>query len=747
MPESQAVRTVVSTDPARADASASRSVVRRSCECGQRGGACACRDEEKSAGHGTLQRSARTSPGAPAGGYGPALPLVRAALASPSQPLDPDTRRELGSRLGCDFSPVRVHTSPTAAESARALHASAYTVGPDVVFGSGQYSPRSEAGRVLIAHELAHVAQQLRGAGSRSPDGELTVGAFDDPLERQADQVAAGLAIRPGAAAEGSRSGPGPVIRRSPAGRPAPAAPPARRPPIVDDGQPTVAGQMRKTEFLGKLYNQLIAACDAELKPFGRTAQDCPYIIRTIERYRGQPASALLRVVRAFAHPPETADAQALIAITTRQARVVARRLGARYPDGSRQPQAKAASPGSKVPAGDSAAVRRQLGTGRTLDADTRARMETSFGQNFASVRVHADPDAARASAELGARAFTVGHDIAFAAGQYRPGTQPGDLLIAHELAHTIQQGAGPAGRPGGPDDHQLESDADRAASAAVTLGHGAATPLRAGGGGLRVQRWPAVLAGALIVGEAAPEVAVVAEVGAVSTEVVVVDGTIVAAADVAAPAVVTEATLPAATEALSAPTALETTAASTSSAVSTTATVAAAAAATTLSSDTPAGEEEEEKKKRKCRPEPCEHPLPISWPAELPYPEGPRALLRVPSVEREWEGIDRAADQSRLAREIKEARDRNVPPPSPCFEWDAEPNAPYDAHHRHPLYLGGEEAPWNLCALRADRHQSGHVRLNDQTSHLAEYEECGICSGYLYQHPFGQAYVITGSK
>ena len=64
------------------------------------------------------------------------------------------------SRFGRDFSPVRVHTDAQAAASAQAVHARAFTVGQDVVFGKGQYAPGSTAGRLLLAHELAHTIQQ-----------------------------------------------------------------------------------------------------------------------------------------------------------------------------------------------------------------------------------------------------------------------------------------------------------------------------------------------------------------------------------------------------------------------------------------------------------------------------------------------------------------------------------------------------------------------------------------------------------
>jgi hypothetical protein len=80
----------------------------------------------------------------------------------------------MGSRFGHDFSAVRVHTDAQAAASARAVNALAYTVGKDVAFAAGQYAPATDAGRQLLAHELAHVLQQsaIDGAGAVSPADE-----------------------------------------------------------------------------------------------------------------------------------------------------------------------------------------------------------------------------------------------------------------------------------------------------------------------------------------------------------------------------------------------------------------------------------------------------------------------------------------------------------------------------------------------------------------------------------------------
>jgi hypothetical protein len=78
---------------------------------------------------------------------------------------------------------------------------------------------------------------------------------------------------------------------------------------------------------------------------------------------------------------------------------------------------------------------------GRPLDAETRSFFEPRFQRDFGGVRLHTGAQAAQASRAIGARAFTAGQNIAFGAGQYAPGTQLGRSLIAHELAHTVQQG------------------------------------------------------------------------------------------------------------------------------------------------------------------------------------------------------------------------------------------------------------------------------------------------------------------
>jgi nucleoid-associated protein YgaU len=161
------------------------SVLRRKCACGQRMGGARCDDCKKK--NETLQRyPAHTST------VSSIPPIVYDVLRSPGQPLDADTRAFFEPRFGQDFSRVRVHADAKASESARAVNALAYTVGGDIVFAAGQSSPRTSAGRKLLAHELVHTVQQPTSLSSGAISS-LEAGDVDSPQERDADRIAENL--------------------------------------------------------------------------------------------------------------------------------------------------------------------------------------------------------------------------------------------------------------------------------------------------------------------------------------------------------------------------------------------------------------------------------------------------------------------------------------------------------------------------------------------------------------------------
>jgi hypothetical protein len=132
--------------------------------------------------------------------------------------------------------------------------------------------------------------------------------------------------------------------------------------------------------------------------------------------------------------------------------------------------------------------------SGAPLPADARGRFEASLGTDLSAVRVHTGAASATAADAVGAKAYATGQDIHFASGAYDPSSKEGQHLLAHEVAHTVQQsGAESAGaqfkldvsQPG--DSHEVE--ADRAADAMVD---GKSATVSAGAAGQSVQRKPA---------------------------------------------------------------------------------------------------------------------------------------------------------------------------------------------------------------------------------------------------------------
>ena len=109
--------------------------------------------------------------GQASGETGTAAASVNRVLTSSGRPLEPALQQDMERRFGHDFSRVRVHAGGEAEQSAREVNANAYTVGHDVVFGAGQFAPGTNQGRRLLAHELAHVAQQTGSVGTRLGQG------------------------------------------------------------------------------------------------------------------------------------------------------------------------------------------------------------------------------------------------------------------------------------------------------------------------------------------------------------------------------------------------------------------------------------------------------------------------------------------------------------------------------------------------------------------------------------------------
>ena len=402
------------------------------------------------------------------------------ALRGSGRSLPAGLRAFFEPRFGHDFGGVRVHTGAAASAAADAVRARAFTVGSDVVFGNGEWSPETDSGKRLIAHELTHVVQQTPLVARRKPI-----------VQRETTETMA----------RGSESsGPTETAGASPAestdsAAPAPEATPTAEPSamtvIVDDEATQIdQGQMKKGEFLARLRPAIIDAAQSSLTDPGRLEQALPFIDLWIASYEAKSADELNQSLSRLelAERPTTADGYVTaIADKVRDGIATWQATGEVPSDlsqfGDGLPGAGGllgslgglffkALPGGPRNPESPPAVFRQLGAGQPLDGGIRSRMESAFGRSFAGVHVHTDATAAHLTRRFNARAFTVGRHVAFGAGEYRPGTIAGDALVAHELAHVAQQG-GPVDpghhmAPGTASYGALERDADVSAAGAV---------------------------------------------------------------------------------------------------------------------------------------------------------------------------------------------------------------------------------------------------------------------------------------
>jgi|GEM_PF-6535211 len=421
---------------------------------------------------------------------------------------------------------------------------------------------------------------------------------------------------------------------------------------------------------------------------------------------------------------------------------------------------------------------------GQPMEKGLRDFFEPRFGADFGNVRLHTDPRAADSAAAVGALAYTVGNHVVLGAGQFPASSGRGGALLAHELAHVVQQGGSGFRQGSAPVVRRLAGPEIPVSPQAIEEMHALLrqfTALSESGAVTATETAEVTTA----VAEAEAALATATEVVAAGTTAVSIgDATLVAsgalaaddvtgvgvADDVAIPFLLVGAAVAFGVGFLIGSSAQQIADATRRAADAVRHAIEAMRRAiqtarpqpqtqtqtqTQTQPQTQTDTQTQTRTRRRVRPcrqgEPCEEPLPIAWPTELPNPTGvsPRPLIRTDRGDLEWQGVERGDTQRSYADELRQYRARNMPLPEgdTCFPEDSEPNVPLDAHHIHPMYLNGEDATWNLCGLETLRHHRGHARLDNQTPFLPVYEECGICSPFLKDHPSGQSYIIVAEK
>jgi hypothetical protein len=269
---------------------------------------------------------------------------------------------------------------------------------------------------------------------------------------------------------------------------------------IAEDNATPEKGQMAKAAFMDRLKAEICETVNSALSGTPFSADNCPYIRASFAKHEGSsPAQIEALIIRYCPAAAKASSAEDVI----RQMKVKVYAAAVQWAknggdlSGAAQIFGVAGDIGSAVSKavsgiGDAAssiasgisnlffkenaggaassqspqAVMQSLGKGSSMDSGTKSKMEGAFESNFSNVEIHTDSNAAQLSKDMNARAFAVGNHIAFAGGEYQPGTLMGDALMAHELAHTIQQSDGRAdgAQMKGSAYSALEEDADSTA-------------------------------------------------------------------------------------------------------------------------------------------------------------------------------------------------------------------------------------------------------------------------------------------
>jgi hypothetical protein len=275
------------------------------------------------------------------------------------------------------------------------------------------------------------------------------------------------------------------------------------------DGSP-LPSQLTREQFLSRLHEATTSAADDLLGPEW-IATGCPYLDRWFAEHADTDGATLERLARRYAAVGEVSSAAELIAGVVARLRgsierwrsggdirneIVVAGLSLAEPPGEpvAPVQAKRAPGEARRSDGPGTGT---LGQGVPLDVGVAGRFGAAFGADFGHVRVHHDAKGARSATTQGALAYTLGDHIAFAEGRYQPGTLAGDALLAHELAHVLQQrgSADRAPQASMGEDSAPEVEADHAAVLATARLYGApaaraaSSPIRLRIGPLKLQR------------------------------------------------------------------------------------------------------------------------------------------------------------------------------------------------------------------------------------------------------------------
>lgn len=214
-----------------------------------------------------------------------------------------------------------------------------------------------------------------------------------------------------------------------------------------------------RDEFLASVRREILRVAEEELRGTAWTAEGCPYIEYWFGYYGRRSAGEIEAAMRHYAGGVAATAADYLPLVSTRVRTAIRNWRDTGRIDAPAIPETPTA-------------LEARFGDARPLPSDVRTRMESGFGRDLSHIHVHSDGDGlARVGESTGsARALAVGQTIVFANNAFQPGTTIGDLLLAHEIAHTLQQARTSTASSAPAAD---EASADRLAVAAIARTRG----------------------------------------------------------------------------------------------------------------------------------------------------------------------------------------------------------------------------------------------------------------------------------
>ncbi|MCG8347932.1 MAG: DUF4157 domain-containing protein, partial [Chloroflexales bacterium] len=268
---------------------------------------------------------------------------------------------------------------------------------------------------------------------------KLTVGAPDDVYEQEADQVADRVTHMPQP----------PGTNEDQISRP--ASPAVRRQSTDEEAPGSSQGMIAQRQMAGE--DEVSPSSQSIQRQIAEDEAPEPDHTPALQRQRDEDETTATQ--EPMVQPQYDDEEHPTDAILPRAQRQMAEADEPITSESLLQPQREGetemlqaqAAPGQTpaVTPGIESYINSSRGGGEPLSEASRATMEPRFGQDFSGVRVHSDSRAAGAAKSLNAQAFTSGQDIYFGAGQYQPGTAPGQRLMAHELTHVVQHGQVPS--------------------------------------------------------------------------------------------------------------------------------------------------------------------------------------------------------------------------------------------------------------------------------------------------------------